>query len=168
VTEVSQEAELRYVRNRTATLGGHVKKILGLGAAALFVPVAIASTALFGQAVASADTGPSSTNVVGEPYYKAVAMLKAQGARATFGGSFGSDLPQSQCIVSQQKVTAQGRMILNLDCTQAAAAHATDSTPSTGSAGASPGAPGAAAGAPAPGNGQGTYGGPIGVPVPVG
>jgi hypothetical protein len=166
VTEVSQEAELRYVRNCTATFGGHVKKILGLGAAALVIPAAIASTALFGSAVAAADTGTSATNVIGEPYYKAVAMLKAQGARATFGGSFGSDLPQSQCIVSQQKMTAQGRMILNLDCTQAAAAHATDSTPATSANGAVPGAPGAAA--PAPGAGQGTYGGPIGVAVPVG
>jgi hypothetical protein len=166
VIEVSHEAELRYVRNRTATLGGHVKKILGLGAAALFVPAAIASTALFGTAVATADPGPNAANVIGEPYYKAVQMLKAQGARATFGGSFGSDLPQSQCIVSQQKATSQGRMILNLDCTQAAAAHATDSAPATSANGVVPGAPGAAA--PAPGAGQGTYGGPIGVPVPVG
>ncbi len=143
-----------------------MKKILGLAAAGLFVPAAIASTALFGSATAAADSGPSAMNVVGEPYYKAVQILKSQGARATFGGSFGSDLPQSQCIVSQQRVTSQGRMVLNLDCTQAAAAHATDSAPASSApaAGGAPGAPGA----PAPGAGQGTYGGPIGVPVPVG
>jgi hypothetical protein len=159
VTEVSQETELRYVRNRTAIYGGHVKKILGLGAAALVVPAAIASAALFSPGVAASDSGSmNSMNVVGEPYFKAVSILKSQGIQATFGGSFGSDLPQSQCIVSQQK-SLKNRMILNLDCTQAAADHATDSAPAT---------PTAAPGGPAPGNGQGTYGPQVGVPVPVG
>ncbi len=136
-----------------------MKKIVGLGAIGLFVPVAIASAALLGPGAASADPGSmNSANVVGEPYYKAVSILKSQGMRGVFGGSFGSDLPQSQCIVSQQKAL-KNKMILNLDCTQAAADHASDSTPA---------APSAAPGAPTPGNGQGTYGGPIGVPVPVG
>jgi hypothetical protein len=136
-----------------------VKKILGLGAATLVVPAAIASAALFSPGLAAADPGSmNSANVVGEPYYKAVSILKSQGMKATFGGSFGSDLPQSQCIVSQQKAL-KNKMILNLDCTQAAADHATDSAPA---------APSAAPGAPTPGNGQGTYGGPIGVPVVVG
>ena len=125
----------------------------------------MAAAALLSPAAATAAPGPSPVNVIGEPYYKAVTILKSQGATASFGGSFGSDLPQSQCIVSQQHVTKQGRMILNLDCTQAAADHATDSTPA--SAGTPGGAP-AAPGAPAPGAGQGTYGGPIGVPVNVG
>jgi hypothetical protein len=142
-----------------------VKKILGLGAAALAIPAAMAAAALVSPVAANA--APGSTNVIGEPYYKAVQILKSQGATATFGGSFGSDLPQAQCIVSQQKVTKQGRMILNLDCTQAAAAHATDSTPATPATGGAPGT-GAAPGGPAPGAGQGTYGGPVGVPVPVG
>jgi hypothetical protein len=141
-----------------------VKKILGLGAAALAVPAVIASVALFSPAVAnSAPVASNSANVVGEPYYKAMKILKSQGMTGTFGGSFGSDVPQSQCIVSQQKAL-KSKMILMLDCTQAAADHATDSTP------ASPVAPGGVPGAPAPapGAGQGTYGGPIGVPVPVG
>ena len=140
-----------------------MKKIIGLGAVGLFVPAAIASTAiasvaLLGPAVATAAPATSSSaNVVGEPYYKAVTILKSQGMRASFGGSFGSDLPQSQCIVSQQKAL-KSKMILMLDCTTAAAKDA---------AGAAPAAPAA----PAPGtsgSGQGTYGGPIGVPVPVG
>jgi hypothetical protein len=141
-----------------------VKKILGLGAAAFVVPAAIASVALFSPAVASSSPAPvasGSANVVGEPYYKAMTILKSQGVKASFGGSFGSDVPQSQCIVSQQKAL-KSKMILMLDCTQSAADHATDSTPAT------PAAPGGAPGAPAPGAGQGTYGGPIGVPVPVG
>ncbi len=137
-----------------------MKKILGLGAAALFVPAAIASAALFNPGVAVSDPGSmNSMNVVGEPYFKAVSILKSQGVRATFGGSFGSDLPQSQCIVSQQKVNSSKKMILMLDCTKKAADNATDSAPAR---------PSAAPGAPAPGSGQGTYGSPIGVPIPVG
>ena len=143
-----------------------MKKIVGLGAAALAVPaatIALGSAALFQPAIAASEPATvNSLNVVGEPYAKALQLLRSQGVKAYFGGSSGSDLPQSACIVSQQKVTSGGRMYLNLDCTQAAADRATDSTPAT------PLAPGGAPGAPAPGNGQGTYGGPIGVPVPVG
>lgn len=136
-----------------------MKKILGLGAVGLFVPAAIASAALFSPAVASSDPGTSSSmNVVGEPYARAVGILKTQGIRPTFGGSFGSDLPQSLCIVSQQKVNSKNKMILMLDCTQAAADDAAGSAP------ARP-APGTTSSG---GGGQGTYGGPIGVPVPVG
>ncbi len=41
--------------------------------------------------------------------------------KAYFGGSFGSVLPQAQCLVDQQKLTSAGRMLLMLDCSQAAA-----------------------------------------------
>lgn len=87
----------------------------------------LAGTALAGTAVAlsigasSADPASSSTyNVVGEPYAKAVAILRAQGVKATFGGSVGSDVPQAQCLVSSQKVTSSAKMQLMLDCTAAA------------------------------------------------
>ena len=87
----------------------------------------LAGTALAGTAVAlsigasSADPSSSSTyNVVGEPYAKAVAILRAQGVKATFGGSVGSDVPQSQCMVSSEKVLSSAKMQLMLDCTAAA------------------------------------------------
>ena len=87
----------------------------------------LAGTAVAGTAVAlgigasSADPSSSSTyNVVGEPYAKAVAILRAQGVKTTFGGSVGSDVPQSQCLVSSQKVTSSAKMQLMLDCTAAA------------------------------------------------
>ena len=87
----------------------------------------LASTALAGSAVAlsvgasSADPSSASTyNVVGEPYAKAVAILRAQGIKTTFGGSVGSDVPQSQCVVSSQKVTSSAKMQLMLNCTAAA------------------------------------------------
>ncbi|WP_319450509.1 MULTISPECIES: hypothetical protein [unclassified Mycobacterium] len=138
-----------------------MKKLVVLGAGA----IAMASAALLHPAVALSDpAGASSVNVVGEPYAKALAILKSQGARGVFGGSFGSDVPQSACIVDKQKINSSGKMILMLNCTTKAVQDATASTPQAPTA-----ATGAAPGAPAPGTpGQGTYGGPIGVPVPVG
>ena len=47
-------------------------------------------------------------------------MQQFQTDKAYFGGSFGSALPQAQCLVDSQKVTSQGRMLLMLDCSQAA------------------------------------------------
>jgi hypothetical protein len=136
-----------------------VKKLVVLGAGA----IAVASAALLHPAVAVAD--PNSLNVVGEPYAKAIAILKSQNVKSTFGGSFGSDVPQSACIVDKQKVVSGSKMILMLNCTTKAVQDATASTPAAGGAtGAAPGAPAPAAGTP----GQGSYGGPIGVPVPVG
>lgn len=79
------------------------------------------SAVALGIGASSADPSSSSTyNVVGEPYAKAVAILRAQGVKTTFGGSVGSDVPQSQCVVSSQKVTSSAKMQLMLDCTAAA------------------------------------------------
>jgi hypothetical protein len=143
--------------------GGHVKKLLLLGVGGL----AVATAALLHPAAAMADpAGANTMNVVGEPYAKALAILKQQGVRPTFGGSFGSDVPQSACIVDKQRVNPGGKMVLMLNCTTKAVKDATAQTPQSPTAG---GGAGAAPGAPAPGTpGQGTYGGPIGVPVPVG
>ncbi len=92
--------------------------------------VVAGSAALIGAGVAPADQ--SAMNVVGEPYAKAMQILKAQGVKAYFGGSFGSVLPQSECLVDQQKVTPGGRMELMLDCTQKAADEAAAAGPSSG------------------------------------
>jgi len=84
--------------------------------------VVAGSAALIGAGVAMsqpADTSPY--NVVGEQYGRALAILKSQGVSAYFGGSTGSALPQSACLVDHQKVTSGGRMLLKLDCTQDAA-----------------------------------------------
>ena len=64
---------------------------------------------------------PRPLNVVGEPYRPCGSCKSRSACKAAFGGSFGSDLPQAQCIVDQQKVTRRDKMILMLDCTQAAA-----------------------------------------------
>jgi hypothetical protein len=74
----------------------------------------------------------SSYNVVGVPYNKALQILKSEGVKAYFGGSFGSVLPQAQCLVDQQKMTAAGRMLLSLDCSQKAADELKDMGPSGG------------------------------------
>jgi hypothetical protein len=96
-----------------------VKKLVALSGGL----VAAGSVALIGAGVALSQPGQdmSSYNVVGEPYAKALQILKAQGVKAYFGGSFGSVLPQAQCLVDQQKVTSAGRMLLSLDCSQKAA-----------------------------------------------
>jgi hypothetical protein len=97
----------------------HVKKIAVLSGGL----VVAGSAALIGAGVALSQPAPdnSSLNVVDTPYMKALQVLKSQGVKAYFGGSSGSVLPQAQCLVSQQKVTAGGRMYLFLDCSQKAA-----------------------------------------------
>jgi hypothetical protein len=95
----------------------HVNKIVVLSGGLLTAGAA----ALIGAGVALSQPDASGLNVVGEPYNKALQVLKGQGVKAYFGGSFGSVLPQAQCLVDQQKVTAGGRMLLMLDCSQKAA-----------------------------------------------
>jgi hypothetical protein len=90
---------------------------------------AAASSIVLSTGVAVSDPSAASLNVVGEPYGKAMGILKSQGVKGTFGGSVGSDLPQAQCIVDQQKIIPSGKMILMLNCTKAAAAAAGDSGP---------------------------------------
>lgn len=100
------------------------------------------AVAALGMGSSTADPASNSTyNVVGEPYAKAVAILRAQGVPATFGGSVGSDVPQSQCIVSSEKVLSTGKIQLMLDCT----AEAQPEKPSATSVANSP-----TSGAPAP------------------
>lgn len=116
-----------------------MKKLVLLGAGAFAIPAAMASAALLHPAVADSQPNVNALNVVGEPYGKAVQILKSQGVKPSFGGSVGSDLPQAQCIVDSQKVLSSGKMILMLNCTDAAAADATDSLPAgTGQPGAAP------------------------------
>lgn len=115
------------------------KLILALGGAI----AAGSAAATLGIAASSADPASNSTyNVVGEPYAKAVAILRAQGVPTTFGGSVGSDVPQSQCVVSSQKVVSPGKMQLMLDCTEEAQPDAPVAT----SVANTPGAPAADAG----------------------
>lgn len=83
--------------------------------------LAAGSIALAGAGTATSDPDMSMYNVIGEPYAKALAILKGMGVRATFGGSRGSALPQSQCLVDSQKLNSSGKMLLMLDCTPAAA-----------------------------------------------
>ena len=113
------------------------------------VAAAGSAVTILGIGPGHADPGSTSTlNVVGEPYAKAVAILRAQGVPATFGGSVGSDVPQAQCIVKSQKVLSGKKMQLELDCTAAAQPEA---PAAPGNAANSPsGAVGATSGAQAP------------------
>ena len=112
--------------------------------------LAIAGAAVAGAATAALSAGaghadPSSNsayNVVGEPYAKAVAILRAQGVKATFGGSVGSDVSQAQCLVKSEKIISSGKISLMLDCTAAAqpdvpTGPASGATSASGTSGAS-------------------------------
>ena len=92
-----------------------MKKLLVLGAGTL----AATSIGLLSAGLASSD--PNQMNVIGEPYFKAVKILKGMGMSTGFGGSVGSALPQAQCMVSSQKMLSSGKMLLNLDCSEEAA-----------------------------------------------
>ena len=94
------------------------------------------------------DPTNNTLNVVGEPYARAVAILRAQGVPATFGGSVGSDLPQAQCVVSSQKVLSGAKMQLMLNCT---AEDEPDEPASTGSTATSGGQSAESGGRPTPG-----------------
>lgn len=115
-----------------------MRKLVVLGASA----VAAGTIGLLNAGLASADpVNANQMNVIGEPYFKAVRVLKGMGLSTTFGGSVGSELPQSQCMVASQKMLGSGKMQLNLDCTEAAAQQMAEQ----GSLG-SGGAPGAVGG----------------------
>jgi len=95
--------------------------------------VVTGSAALIGAGIAMSQPADlSGLNVVGEPYNKALQLLKSQGVKAYFGGSFGSVLAQSDCLVDQQKITSGGRMLLMLDCSQKAADLLAEMGPSAG------------------------------------
>ena len=97
------------------------KLFLTMGCAAAAGAAALGVGVGAGHADPSGNSGNSTYNVVGEPYAKAVAILRAQGVKATFGGSVGSDVPQAQCIVVTEKVLSASKHIqLNVDCTDAA------------------------------------------------
>ena len=124
-----------------------------------------AATAVVGLGIGLSHADPSNNstlNVVGEPYGKAVAILRAQGVKATFGGAVGSDVPQAQCIVATEKVLSASRVIqLSLDCTEEAQPQPASSSGGSSSSGTSgaqsteaarptPGAPGVVSVVPVP------------------
>lgn len=116
------------------------KLVVVAGAAA---SAAVVAALGMGASAADPTSNNSTYNVVGEPYAKAVAILRAQGVPTTFGGSVGSDVPQAQCIVSSEKVLGTGKIQLMLDCTEESQPErpAATSVPNSPSSGAeSPGA----------------------------
>lgn len=107
-----------------------MKKLVVLSSGLIVAGSAAVITA--GVALSQPGQDQSSLNVVGEPYQKALQELKGQGVHAYFGGSFGSVLPQAQCLVDEQKETANRRMLLMLDCSQKAADQLAAQGPSGG------------------------------------
>lgn len=115
-----------------------MKKLVVVGASA----IAASTIGLLSAGLASSQPDANQANVIGEPYYKAVKILKGMGIGTGFGGSVGSDLPQAQCMVASQKVVGSGgnvKMLLNLDCTKEAAAQMAEQGTSGSSGGVSGG-----------------------------
>ncbi len=83
---------------------------------------AVLAMGIVGTGSATADM----PDVEGETYGAAQQILQSMGFQAVFGGSVGSDLPQSQCIVIEQSAQPSsmwsrpmgttGTMKLRLDC----------------------------------------------------
>ncbi|EHB47056.1 hypothetical protein MycrhDRAFT_6115 [Mycolicibacterium rhodesiae JS60] len=125
-------SDLSYVRPDTQTEVA-VKRLILVAAGAL---AAGSAAAALGMGSSNADPNAGGTlNILGEPYYKAVAILHAQGVSTVFGGSVGSAVPQSQCIVQSQKYLSSGKMQLMLNCTAAAQPEAPPSSAGTAPAG---------------------------------
>jgi hypothetical protein len=112
-----------------------VKKlaIAGFGALAAATTIALVAPGI----AESEPAAPSSINVQGEPYAKARAILKSQHVAFAFGGSVGSDYPQDQCIVTQQRPMGN-KFTLFVDCTKTAVLNATDNTPAGAGGGGGP------------------------------
>ena len=95
-----------------------MKKLVVLGAGA----IAATSIGLISAGLASSQpANPNQMNVIGEPYFRAVKILKGMGMKTGPGVSVGDKLPQAQCMVSSQKMAGQNKMLLNLDCSEEAA-----------------------------------------------
>ncbi len=95
-----------------------MNKLVALGVGA----VAASSIGLLSAGLASSDpANPNQVNVIGEPYAKAIKILHGMGMSTGFGGSVGSVLPQSQCMVSSEKMVGSGKIMLELDCSEKAA-----------------------------------------------
>ena len=127
-----------------------VKRLILVAGGAL---AACSAAVALNMGSSSADPNAGGTmNILGEPYYKAVAILHAQGIQTVFGGSVGSDVPQAKCVVQSQKYLASGKMSLMLNCTKAAQPEApapsgpgsapAQQIPSDGGSRPTPGAPG--------------------------
>jgi hypothetical protein len=83
------------------------KLALLIGGAGAAVAMAVVGT---GQASAEPP------DVTGEPYGKAIAVLKNLGYKGVFGGGIGNDLPQSQCLVLEQQPSTGRSVRLRLNC----------------------------------------------------
>jgi hypothetical protein len=113
-----------------------VKKIVAIAVGS----AALGSMAFLSAGQASSDNG--TLDVSGQTYQQAVRILKSQRYRPVFGGSFGSEVPQAQCIVESQKMLPMARVSLMLNCTKAAQPAPGENSPAgSGVPGGPPGPP---------------------------
>lgn len=72
-------------------------------------------------ALALLGAGPAAADDTGQTYAQAQAALKDQGYAVIQSTSIGDQLPQSECRVVKQLTSANGHVMLSLDCNKKSA-----------------------------------------------
>jgi len=75
-----------------------------------------AATALAAAALALLTAGTAGADDTGQTYAQVQKELKAQGYTVVQSTSIGDQVPQSECLVVKQLTTANGHVMLSLDC----------------------------------------------------
>ena len=73
-------------------------------------------------ALALLGAGPAVADDTGQTYAQAQEALKDQGYKVIQSTSIGDQLPQSECLVVKQLTTANGHVMLSLNCNKKPAA----------------------------------------------
>ncbi len=81
-----------------------------------------AANALAAAALALLTAGQAGADDTGQTYAEAQKALKAQGYTVVQSTSIGDQVPQSDCRVVKQLTTANGHVMLSLDCNKPTAA----------------------------------------------
>jgi len=72
--------------------------------------------ALAAVALALLTAGAAGADDTGQTYAQVQKALKAQGYTVVQSTSIGDQVPQSECLVVKQLTTANGHVMLSLDC----------------------------------------------------
>jgi len=72
--------------------------------------------AMAATALALLTAGPAAADDTGQTYAQAQQALKKQGYTVIQSTSIGDQLPQSECLVVKQLTSANGHVMLSLNC----------------------------------------------------
>ena len=81
-----------------------------------------AATALAAAALALLTAGTAGADDTGQTYAEVQKALKAQGFTVVESTSIGDQVPQSKCLVVKQLTSANGHVMLSLNCNKSTGA----------------------------------------------